>query len=169
MDYITKTASFSSCARYRYSLFRGWHENSGQVLFIGLNPSIADEKIDDPTTRRCVKFARSWGYGSMEIVNLFSYRTSDPKNLIHQPDPIGPKNDSWIKKANSRSDITIACWGSLMSAQKRATQIANMINTLYCLRINKNQSPAHPLYLRLNLRPFPYFPQQRASKDLNLS
>jgi len=167
MDYITKTANFSSCLRYRYNLVRRWRDNSRHILFVGLNPSIADDNIDDPTTRRCIKFAKLWGYGSMELVNLFSYCATDPRDLIHQPDPIGPKNDSWIQKANSRSDITIACWGSFIYAQNRATQITNKIKKLHCLRINRNYSPAHPLYLPLNLRPLPYIKQQITSQDLN--
>ena len=66
MQYVSKNAQFSLCKRYRYSLERSWNGGEGRVLFIGLNPSTADHKKDDPTIRRCVGFAKSWGFNGME-------------------------------------------------------------------------------------------------------
>lgn len=33
------------------------------AMFVGLNPSAADETCDDPTDTRCQNYARDWGYG----------------------------------------------------------------------------------------------------------
>ena len=59
-------ALLSPCGCYRYALWRRW-EPGPQVLFIMLNPSTADELTDDPTIRRCIGFARSWGFGSLAV------------------------------------------------------------------------------------------------------
>jgi len=76
-------ATFSPCRKYRYSLFRIWDEDKSLVLFIGLNPSTADEKEDDPTIRRCINFAKQWGwgYGGLIMGNLFSFRATQPSDL----------------------------------------------------------------------------------------
>ena len=81
MSFINKTANFSSCHKYRYSLYRIWDKKKKFVLFIGLNPSTADEGMDDPTIRRCSGYAQNWGYGGFMMVNLFAYRTTFPSNL----------------------------------------------------------------------------------------
>ena len=38
----------------RYYLYRTWDEPLGFAMFIGLNPSIADEEMDDHTIRKCI-------------------------------------------------------------------------------------------------------------------
>jgi hypothetical protein len=74
-----------------------------------LNPSTADGKEDDPTIRRCIGFAKSWGNGSLEVVNLFGFRATDPKELLEVKDPIGPENNIWIGlAANESARIVLA-------------------------------------------------------------
>lgn len=92
---------------YRYSLTRCWDQTLGKVTFILLNPSTADAYEDDPTLRRCIDYASSWGYGSLELVNLFAYRTKDPKILSNAKDPIGPDNDDYIQKAVTNADLVV--------------------------------------------------------------
>ena len=78
-----KTATFSECRKYRYTLWRRWDGlfASGYAMFIGLNPSTADETNDDPTIRRCIGYARDWGYGGLCMTNLFAFRATLPKNM----------------------------------------------------------------------------------------
>lgn len=57
---------------YRYLLWREWDISNKTVSFIMLNPSRADAQINDPTITRCINFALSWGYGRLEVVNLFA-------------------------------------------------------------------------------------------------
>jgi hypothetical protein len=54
---VRKEAEFSACRKNRYALWRVWNEADPLVMFIGLNPSVADETADDPTIRRCIQFA----------------------------------------------------------------------------------------------------------------
>src|SRR5689334_10316767 len=75
-------AIFDSTGMYRYSLWREWSTDSPPVTFIMLNPSTADDWKDDSTIRRCIGFARTWGFGALEVVNLFAYRATDSRKLL---------------------------------------------------------------------------------------
>ena len=76
---VERTAFISPCERYRHALGRHWDNDKGFVLFIMLNPSTADAQQDDPTIRRCMDFAKRWGFGGIEACNLFDWRATDPK------------------------------------------------------------------------------------------
>ena len=153
MQYISQKARFSRCRTYRYSLEREWQQGSGRVLFIGLNPSTADHRQDDPTIRRCVCFARDWGFAAMEIVNLFAFRATLPSDLKQASNPVGKYNDRWIKQAHDRADLTIACWGNDGTIQNRDQEIRMKFSDLHCINLNRSNQPAHPLYLRASLQP----------------
>ena len=92
-------AAIDPTGLYRYSLWREWDANAPRVAFVMLNPSRADANTDDPTLRRCLGFARSWGCGSIEVVNLFAYRASRPDILRVVLDPVGPENDRYLQEA----------------------------------------------------------------------
>ena len=152
MSFIYKNATFSSCRKYRYSLSRIWDKEKKYVLFIGLNPSTADEEADDPTIRRCVNYAKNWGYGGFMMVNLFAYRTTLPSNLIKVKYPVGTENDKYIVKLSKKADITVAAWGNNGNLYSRDKQVLNLVSRLMCLKINKSGQPAHPLYLKKGLK-----------------
>lgn len=92
---IQKGARFSACRNYRYALWRIWDIDKPLVMFIGLNPSTANETTDDPTIRRVVDFAFRWGYGGVYMMNLFAWVTPYPGELATSPDPLGD-NDGWL-------------------------------------------------------------------------
>ena len=71
---IRRNAELSACGKYRYRLSRIWDDKKPLVLFIMLNPSTADAEQDDPTIRRCIAFAKNWGYGGFMAGNLFAFR-----------------------------------------------------------------------------------------------
>ena len=152
MSFINKTANFSTCRKYRYSLSRIWDKQKKFVLFIGLNPSKADEKVDDPTIRRCSGYAQKWGYGGFIMVNLFAYRTTLPSNLKKVKCPVGRDNDKYIVKLSKKADITVAAWGNNGNLYSRDKQILSLVPNLMCLKINKSGQPAHPLYLKKDLK-----------------
>ena len=78
---IIRKAKLSDNKKHRYSLKRIWDKDKPKVLFIMLNPSLADNYKDDPTIRRLIKFAKLFGYGGFYVGNLFSYITPYPKEL----------------------------------------------------------------------------------------
>ena len=74
-------ASFSADGCYRWWLTRRWQQGVGGLLFLGLNPSRADAKRDDPTLRRLIGFAAGWGYDALVVLNLFARMSPSPAAL----------------------------------------------------------------------------------------
>jgi hypothetical protein len=161
LQYLSQKASFSRCGLYRYSLQRRWHQGEGQVCFIGLNPSTADHRRDDPTIRRCVGFAHGWGFAGMEIVNLFAFRATYPEDLKAAVDPVGAGNARALGRAIRRSELAIACWGNDGAFLGQAGRILRRFPELQCIRLNSSKQPAHPLYLPAGLVPQPLPPELR--------
>ena len=144
---MEKKANISKDKIYRYTLSRTWDSTKPTVLFIGLNPSIADENIDDPTITRCINFAKDWGYGTLLMANLFAFRSTYPKEIYLIDDPIGKDNDHYILECVKQSDLIIACWGNNGTYMDREKIIKELVPNLYCLQKNKNGTPHHPLRL----------------------
>ena len=149
-------AIFSECRQYRYALVRTWDESKPNAMFVGLNPSTADEVNDDPTIRRCINFAKSWGYGGLYMLNLFAYRATDPSDMFAALDPIGPQNDTWLEDFAKKSDIVVAAWGNNGVYLNRSKVVSSRIKSFSCLKINKTGEPAHPLYQSSNAKPISF-------------
>ena len=159
MKYLDSGAEISECGRYRYWLSRRLGMGERSVAFVGLNPSTADASIDDPTIRRCVGYARAWGYDWLYMVNLHAFRSTDPKGLPQDPlEAVGPRNQEALIWVAQRSELVIAAWGSNplnTYAQQLAARVRQMKNAHY-LRLNSDGNPAHPLYLPAALQPQPF-------------
>lgn len=153
---MQKSALFSKDRIYRYSLCRIWDESKPYVLFIGLNPSTADENKDDPTIRRCINYAKYWGYGGLKVANLFAYRATLPTDLKQAKNPIGADNDKHIKQLSANAEITIVAWSNDGSYLDRDKGILGLIKNPMCININKSGQPSHPLYQKKSLIPQPY-------------
>jgi hypothetical protein len=125
-------------------------------MFIGLNPSTADESKDDPTIRRCIGFTKSWGYSALCMVNLFAYRATNPADMKKVTDPIGPYNDSYLLTLAEDAGVVIAAWGMHGVYRGRNEVVRNLIPNLNYLRLTKDGHPGHPLYLPSNLTPQPW-------------
>lgn len=147
---MIKGAQFSGCRKYRYALWRTWEEGDGHVMFIGLNPSTADETKDDPTIRRCVGYAKRLGYGGLYMLNLFAFRATNPKDLKRADDPVGPENDKFLRMYFDVLGFNIACWGTHGDFMDRGKEVIELLGreNLQCFSITKNGQPKHPLYLR---------------------
>lgn len=145
-----RSASFSRCRRYRYQLRRRWIDGKGTCVFIGLNPSVADANSDDPTIRRCMGFARDWGYRQLLVVNLFAFRTAHPAVLRKADDPVGPNNQRALTSACRSADIIVAAWGANGSFNDQANKLSKVWkkHILYCFATTNQGHPVHPLYQR---------------------
>jgi hypothetical protein len=158
---MKKAAIFSDDHKHRYVLTRIWDESKPLCCFVMLNPSIADDKIDDPTIRRCITFATNWRYGGFYIINIYSYITSNPKNII-EDEKSKHDNICFHRDIMNMKNIRlfVFAWG-INKIDKEVVNI--LINYLkycglqpYCIKQNKNGSPAHPLYLKSDLKPILY-------------
>jgi hypothetical protein len=152
-----QSAVISADEQYRYFLSRSWIGGEGVVAFIGLNPSTADARVDDPTIRRCVAFAKQWGCDSLWMLNLFAFRSTSPDKLGVITDPIGPENDAWLYDAVSKADIVVAAWGNHGNLHGRAERfLTNQAKPLQALKITKSGAPGHPLYIRSSTKLIPF-------------
>jgi hypothetical protein len=157
------SAILSPAREYRYTLTREWDEwypGAGTLNIIGLNPSTADETQDDPTIRRCVGFAKRWGFGRLVMTNLFAFRSTYPARLYEIADPVGPENDAYlVQEARAASDVVCA-WGAHGEIQGRGSAVARAL-TVARVRLNvfgftQNGQPKHPLYLKSIAEPSPW-------------
>jgi hypothetical protein len=145
-------AIISPCGHYRYALWRKWGVG-GTCNFIGLNPSTADATLDDPTIRRCIGFAKAWGYGSLMMTNLFAWRATNPRDMMQAHNPVGPDNDSTLIGAYLNAQVSIAAWGAHGTYDGRHNAVRELLPHLYYLRLTKDGHPGHPLYLPASLKP----------------
>jgi len=158
-DLFTKgTAKFDSTEQYRYALTREWETGLGRTVFILLNPSTATAEENDPTVRRCIGFAMEWGHRSLEVVNAFALRSTEPKKLYGHSDPVGPENDRYILEAARRGDIIVAAWGTHGGLRNRDRDVMELLKGIkvYCLKVTKFGFPQHPLYLAGRSKLIPY-------------
>jgi len=151
--YMKSDAVLSDCRTYRYALWRTWDENKPYAMFVGLNPSTADETEDDPTIRRCIEFARSWGYGGLCMTNLFAFRATAPDDMKKADDPVGYDNDRWLIELASDAGVVVGAWGNDGGFKGRAEHVIALIPDMSYLKLNITGHPAHPLYLKGNLKP----------------
>lgn len=153
---MLRTASFDETGRYRYTLARRWAPGGVVVCFVMLNPSTADAEQDDPTIRRCIAFAKEWGYAGLVVVNIFALRSTDPAQLRIASDPVGPLNDTAIKRAMTRSGSVVFAWGNHGALHGRGARVAAWRPGALCLGVTSLQQPRHPLYVSGATRPRKY-------------
>lgn len=155
-----KSAIISPCGQYRYTLTRTWPGGSGIVNFEMLNPSDADAEREDATSRKITSFAKRWGFGGYVATNKYAYRSTDPRELWKQADPVGPENDRHVFEEARKADLIVAAWGVNGAAHPRDEEMRAILRSVgrpvYCLRLTKDGHPWHPLYVPLSveLQPF---------------
>jgi len=151
-----KGGVLSECQTYRYRLWRIWDEVKPKVMFIMLNPSTADADIDDPTIRRCIGFAKSWGFGGLYVGNLFAYRSTQPNGLLEPDDAVGIDNNYHLQEMSKECEIAICAWGNspILSKIKPKHEPLKYVGIpLHYIELSKNGTPKHPLYLKSELKP----------------
>jgi hypothetical protein len=158
-------AIISEDGKYRYRLWRGFggdlvrplestEPRDKRVVWVMLNPSTADAKEDDPTIRKCIGFSYRWGYGGIDVVNLYGFRATKPGDLWgDKVEPVGPHNDRWIMEALKChwTGKVVVAWGAAggRRADERKQGVAALIrfqgHTPMCLGVTREGDPRHPL------------------------
>jgi hypothetical protein len=149
---------------WRYSLFRRTEHALApgprrRVAFVGLNPSTADEVLNDPTVSGCIRYATDWEFEEMTMLNVFALRSTDPRVLTGHPDPIGPDNDRWIAEEAAAADLVVCCWGNHAELRERGRTVAELLaatGPMHVLSLTKDGHPHHPRGLRGDLDPQPW-------------
>lgn len=127
-----------------------------------LNPSIADADQDDPTIRRCIDFATRWGYGGLDVANLYAFRATKPSALKAAStvlDVVGPMNDAWIRSLALDANLIVCAWGQLGPDKGRARFVRDLLSQhkIHALAYTKiDDQPRHPLMLKKDLVPLEY-------------
>ena len=155
---------FSPCRRYRYTLTHDFADlfgapaGPGYVAWIGLNPSAADEGRLDPTLWRLRAYTRRFGFRAFKMLNLFAYRSSDPRVLRTAADPVGPDNDQYLLEVCREAALVVCCWGADGEYRDRDRQVVDLLRgiSLHALALTKMGHPRHPLYLKGSCRPIPF-------------
>lgn len=161
-------ATISPCGNYRYDLWRRW--GPGPVrAYVMLNPSTADDALNDPTIVRCIGFAQRDGFDGISVRNLFAYRTPSPKVLKEAFkrgfDVIGPENDDWLRNLTADGhESVIAAWGRASALPKRmfgnrSSRVVDILSRAALSALDPHPfrgSAPHPLYLKDDTPIVPY-------------
>lgn len=158
IDARDQGAIFSPCRRWRYLLWRRWDRQGDVLMVVGLNPSTANETEDDPTIRRCIGFAKGWGFGALWMVNAYAFRATQPRDMIAQGSgALGPRNNEFLLRTAIDADMVLAAWGThcdgLRESQIIGTVTEGALKPLYAFGFTKGGHPKHPLYLRADTKP----------------
>ena len=144
---------FSRDRVYRYTLTRHFtsllDERRRYCMFIGLNPSTADERVNDPTVRRCIDYAQRWGFDALLMTNLFAYRATLPRDMKAAAEPVGADNDLWLVRAARASELIVCAWGRHGRFQNRGKHVVKLLGEFRLMHFGKNNdgTPKHPLYM----------------------
>jgi hypothetical protein len=163
VTYTRADAVLSPCGRYRYSLTREWTEedrNPPYLLFVMLNPSVADGSADDHTLRKVVRFAHDRGYRALRVANLFAWRATDPADLratiktLGAVVAVGPATDLTLRVLARNADAVCVGWGAhgekypnRVLAVEQLLLEAHAPKPLLRLRLTKKGQPEHPLMI----------------------
>tara|TARA_E500000075_G_scaffold101789_1_gene93658 strand:- start:377 stop:829 length:453 start_codon:yes stop_codon:yes gene_type:complete len=140
---VIREAKFCEAKKNRYFLKRKWNNSKGLLLYIMLNPSLADEKKDDPTIRRLINFTKKFDYGGFLVGNIFTIITPNPKEL-DKSKGMSDKNFEEIIKLVNKVDQIVYAWGSSIEEPQLLKKI---VLSPKCFGKNLNGTPKHPLYL----------------------
>lgn len=155
---MLKAAKFNDAKTHRYYLSRLWEPKHSKLLFIGLNPSKADDVDNDPTVTRLVNFSKSWGFGGFYITNLYSFISPDPDEMIKWYYSRTSKMQRALYKENMEyalryarlCSMVVFCWGASNPQQEIANKYIRTFRQAYCFGVTKEGHPKHPLYLASN-------------------
>lgn len=141
-------AAFNTKRTNRFALWRIWDATKPALMFIGLNPSTANETKDDPTIKKIRKIAERNGYGALFMLNLFPIVSKDPeiltKGKVTEADQA--ENLLHLDHFYFLAGECVFAWGNFPEAKGDISRRVINRYSAMCLKQNKDGSPKHPLY-----------------------
>lgn len=120
------------------------------------NPSVASSDQSDPTMGKLEAWARRRGFVGVSVVNLFAWRTPDPRKLNGFPfrKIVGPENNHHILAAVGDADLVVVGWGNPNGVDPRyyGKRISEVRELLCPFRLHavgpltKESHPRHALH-----------------------
>ena len=168
--FISSQASFSPCGLYRWSLNRRISRKTNTLIFIGLNPSKACSKFDDPTIRRLLSFSKRWNYGTLIVLNLFAKISFSPSLLGKSLDPIGSRNDEELSKwiyqwsNNPLYELWLG-WGNKGILNNRNLEVISFLEINEIVRRSQYPDASGPLTLGLTNKGHPRHPLYISNRE----
>ena len=162
-DFIYKDALVSGDGKYRYWLTRTWSSGENILVWLMMNPSVADHHTDDSTVIRIQNFTREWGYDGLEVVNLFGFRATDPKHLHRAAkrgfDIVGPRTNELLATTCRDKDVMVA-WGNNASPYPERVKavfhaLVELDSNIYHMGVTMQKQPKHPLMLKGDTKRIP--------------
>lgn len=150
---------------YRLTLYRDWDGASADdlcVVFVGMNPSVADVEGNDPTVTRDIGFAKSFGFKRYWKLNICDFRATYPTDLVKPfVIPRSDKNLDTIRHICKGAAQIIMCYGVMHKPlQHYAFETVRALEAdghrLWCLGTTLHGHPRHSLYLRADTKPEPF-------------
>ena len=126
-------AVFSEDRKHRFLLQKIWNTEKPKATIIMINPNQADLIRTDATTMLVINNLDKLGFGSVDIVNLYSVITSKI-SFRFTPDEelLETENDAIVLESAKTSDQIIIAWGSVgVNSERVRKRQAELLTYLY--------------------------------------
>lgn len=160
---LKSKAMFSDDGKHRLLLRHEWNAEKKSAMIIMINPNTADTLCMDMTTMLVLNNLYKLGFGSVNIVNLYSRITPKLSLRFNSDDDLIAKEcDEIIEQYAAMSDAIIIAWGSVGNNSQRVRERqADLLDVLkpYANKLYKiGEEGYHPLTpaVRNNWELFPY-------------
>ncbi len=147
---VKSKALFSDDGQHRLLLRKEWDKNKKTAMIVMINPNTADTLNYDLTTMLVINNLNELGFGSVNIVNLYSRIMLKLSLRFNSDDDLIDKEcDEIIQQYASMSDAIIIAWGSVGKNSQRVRDrqsellelLKNYANKLYKI----GEEGFHPL------------------------
>lgn len=152
---VTGGAEFNMDGTHRHLLTRRWSDGPRYALWLGLNPSVARDDMDDPTMVRETKLTRLWFTVDYLVkMNVLDICMTKPANLRFEPIETW-RTPGYLERTieiAQDADVVIVGWGVVPNRVK--PMVAELVSglmqagvPLICTGYAQDGSPRHPLYV----------------------
>ncbi len=96
---------------HRFYFYEKLNGDKNNIIFILYNPSYATPEVNDPTINNCIKLANENNFSTIEILNIYSERNPNIKNLEDENNDLNIQFINQLLNKRETSIIVLA-WGN---------------------------------------------------------